>query len=88
MAFNRLTHFQQVLANILTEKIKQHPTIVRDRFLAATDNFRVLAITRSANSAAISSAVTKEDELGHIAAIFRGRQELGLYGRMRPKNIG
>ena len=86
-AFDRLTHFHQILPIILTENIEQHPTLVRDRFLAATDNFRVLAITRSANSVAISSAVTKEVKLGHIAAFFRGRQELGLYGRMAPNTF-
>ena len=79
-AFDRLPHFHQVLAIILAENVKQHPHVVKDQFLSSNNNYRVLAITRSAYSGAISSAVTKEAKLGHLAAFFRGRQKLGLYG--------
>ena len=56
--------------------------MVRDWFLTSSNDYRVLAITRSAHSEAIASAVTKEAELGHLAGFFHGRQELGLYGKM------
>ena len=71
---------------MLTENINQHPTLVKDSFLAATDNFQVLAITRGVNSTAISSSVTKEGKLWHKAA-FRERQALGLYERMAPNTF-
>ena len=53
---------------MLTKNIYQHPTLVKDSFLSATDNFWVLAITRGVNSVVISNSVTKKVELGHIAA--------------------
>ena len=86
-AFNSLPHFHQILAILLVENIKQQPHVVKDHFLSSANDYRVLAITRSANSGAISSAVTKEAELGHLAVFFRGRQELGLYGRMAPNTF-
>ena len=52
--------------------------------MSSNNDYRVLAITRSEHSGAISSAVTKEVELGHLAAFFRGRHELGLYGKINP----
>ena len=58
--------------------------MVRDRFLSSNNNYRILAISRREHSGAISSAVTKEVKLGQLAAFFRGRQELGLYGKMNP----
>ena len=64
-AFDRLPHFHQILAVILVANIDQQPNIVKDHFLAASDNYRLLAITRNANSLAITSAVTKEAKLGH-----------------------
>ena len=64
--------------------MKQHPQVVRDRFLSSNSKYWILAISRSANSETIARAVTKEAELGHLAAFFCGRQELGLYGKMNP----
>ena len=58
-AFDRLSHFHQILAIILAENVEQHPQVVRDRFLSSNNNYRVLAITRSEHSRDISSAVTK-----------------------------
>ena len=81
-AFNRMLHFHQILAVLLAENIEQHPQVVRDRFLSANSKYQILAISRSAHSKTIASAVTKEAELGHLAAFFRGRQELELYGKM------
>ena len=66
------------------ENIKHHPQVVRDQFLYSNDDYRALAISRSKHSGAISSAVRKEAKLGHLATFFRGRQELGLYGKMNP----
>ena len=83
-AFDRLPHFHQILAILIAENVEQYPQVVRVQFLASNNDYRVLAITRSAHSKAIASAVTKEAKLGHLAAFFRGRQELGLYGRMNP----
>ena len=76
-AFDGLSHFHQILAILLADNIDQQPNLVKDRFLTVDDNCRPLAITRSIHSATISSAVTKEAELGHLAVFFQGRQELG-----------
>ena len=72
-AFNSLPYFHQILAIILVGNIEQQLHLVKDRFLFAANNYRVLAITRSTNSGAISSTVTKEAKLGHLAAFFQGR---------------
>ena len=61
--------------------------MVRDRFLTSSNDYRVLAITRSPHSEAIASAVTKEAALGHLATFFRRRLELGLYGKMNPNIV-
>ena len=55
--------------------------------MSSNNDYRILAITRSKHSGAISSAVTKEVELRYLAAFFRGRQELGLYGEMKPNTF-
>ena len=79
--------FYHILVVLLAENIEQHPQGVRDRFLSAPSKYRILAISRSAHSETIASAVTKEAELGHLVAFFRGRQELGLYGKMNPNTV-
>ena len=48
---------------------------------------QILAIILAENIKQQPSAVTKETKLGHLAAFFRGRQELGLYGRMAPNTF-
>ena len=72
-AFDRMPHFHQILVVLLAENIEQHPQVVRDRFLSANSEYRILAISRSAHSKTIASTVTKEAELGHLATFFRGR---------------
>merc|ERR1711873_79585 len=46
-AFDRLSHFHQILAIILAENVEHHPQVVRDQFLSSNNNYRVLAITKS-----------------------------------------
>ena len=49
-AFDRLSHFHQILALLLAENIKHHPQVVRDRFLSFNGDYRILAISRSKHS--------------------------------------
>ena len=71
-----------MLVVLLHEASQEHPHCMKEHFLKTTGELHTLAISQSSHNAPITSIVTKEIKLGHIAAFFKARRALGLFERM------
>ena len=65
---------------LLYEVSAEYPNLVKNQYLRTVADLRALVITQSAANTVITSVVTKEVDLGHIAGFFKARK---IWGCMR-----
>ena len=57
---------------------------MKDHYLWTLAELHTLAIAHSADNEMLTSVVTKEVELGHIAGLLRTWRRMGMYEKMAP----
>ena len=64
---------------LLYEASADHPNLVKENFLRTSVDLRALVITQSTTNTVLTSVVTKEVELGHIAGFLKARTALRMH---------